>query len=68
MALYLYLAIALIYLIYKWGTKHYNYFKDQGIPYIKPVFLIGSNTNVITKKYALPDLINKWYNDYYDEK
>ena len=68
MAVYLYLVVAAIYLIYKWGTKHYNYFKDRGIPYIKPVFLIGSNINVFTKKLSLSDLIVKWYNEYYDEK
>lgn len=65
---YLYLVIAAIYLIYKWGTKYFNYFKDLGIPYIKPVFLLGSNSNIVTRKYAITDMIAKWYNDFYDEK
>ena len=66
--MYLYLVIAAIYLIYKWATKHYGYFKDLGIPFIKPVFLLGSNSNIVTRKYALPDQIAKWYNEFYDEK
>ena len=68
MGLILYLAIAVVYLIYKWGTQHYNYFKDLGIPFVKPFFLLGSNTNLITKKYALPDQIAAWYNEFYDSK
>ena len=68
MAVYLYLIIFVIYLFYKWGTKYNNYFKDLGIPYMKPVFLLGSNSNMITRRAAISNLLVKWYNEFYNDK
>ena len=68
MTLFWYLVIGAVYLFYKWGTKYFDYFKDLGIPYVKPVIFLGSNTNIVTRKMAISHLIEKWYNDFYDEK
>lgn len=68
MALILYLAVGALYLFYKWMTKNYNFFKDRGIAFAKPIFLFGTNSNMLINKKSLPEVINKRYNDFYDEK
>ena len=68
MAVILYLAVAALYLFYKWVKKNDDFFKERGIAYKKPVFMFGSNLNMLTKKDSLPETISKWYNEFYDEK
>ena len=54
--------IAAVYLFYKWGISTYDYFEKRGVKFLKPVFLMGSNTNMFFNKLSLPDLVTKWYN------
>ena len=54
--------IAVAYLFYKWGISTYDYFEKRDVKFIKPVFLMGSNTNMFFNKLSLPDLVQKWYN------
>ncbi|KAF2879307.1 hypothetical protein ILUMI_26862 [Ignelater luminosus] len=42
------LLLAAIALFYKYVTKNFNYWKERGIPYIKPVPLFGNFYEVIT--------------------
>lgn len=57
------LVIAAAYLFYKWAVANEGYFAERGVAFIKPVFLIGSNSNMFIDKKSLPDVIKKWYND-----
>lgn len=59
---------ALAYLFYKWVIKNYDYFEKRGVPFAKPMFLFGSNTNMLFDKKSFPEVIEKWYNDLKHEK
>ena len=56
------------YLFYKWATANNDYFKEKGIPFVKPVFLLGSNSNIFFSKMSMPDLVQKWYDTLKEEK
>ena len=68
MAVILYLAAAALYLFYKWVTKNYEFFKERGIAFQKPVFLFGTNMNMLINKKSLPEIIALRYNAFYEEK
>lgn len=53
MALILYLGVLALYLIYKWATSTYDYFEKQGIPFRKPVPLLGTNSKYYHKKNSI---------------
>lgn len=62
------LLIIIGFLIYKWATRNYNYFKDRGIAHGKPVFLFGTGKDLLMQKLSLPEYVQKWYNAFPDEK
>lgn len=35
-------ALALLYLLYRWSIATYDYFERRGVPYVKPVPLVGN--------------------------
>jgi len=57
-----------IYLLYKWSTSTYDYFEKQGIPFRKPVAFFGTNINTILRKESFLDSLNRWYNEFPNEK
>lgn len=60
--------VAALYLFYKWVTANYDYFEKKGVPFAKPVFLFGSNINMIFNKLSLPEVVEKWYNELKHER
>lgn len=68
MILFLSLLLIFVFLFYKWGTSTYGYFKERGIPYLEPAFLLGIQSNIVTKKMSLSDMMLKNYNKFKDEK
>lgn len=68
MSLILYLVALAVYLIYKWSISTFDYFEKQGIPFKKPVPLLGTNFNIITRKKAFTDELTDTYNEFRDEK
>lgn len=60
MIFWLALAVA-AYLFYKWGMSNYDYFEKRGVKFLKPVFLLGSNTNMFHNKKSLTEMIQNWY-------
>lgn len=62
-------AIAVLcYLFYKWAVKNNDYFEKKGVSFVKPVFLLGSNSNMFFDKMSLPEVSEKWYNALRNEK
>lgn len=57
-----------VYLIYRWGTNTFDYFRAKGIPYLKPRFLIGTSENFFTKKWSLNDYCLEYYHALEGEK
>lgn len=62
------LVILAIILIYKWGISTFDYFEKKGIPYNKPIFLVGSRLGMILKQGSIVDFISKIYNEFKNEK
>ena len=62
------LLVLAAYLFYKWATSNNDFFKKKRIPFVKPVFLLGSSAHMFIKKSSLPDLVQKLYDDFKDEK
>lgn len=56
------------FLIYKWATQNFNYFKDRGIAHGKPVIFFGTGKDLLMQKLSLPEYVQKWYNAFPDEK
>jgi cytochrome P450 family 9 len=64
MGLFLYLIPVALYLIYKWATAKFDFFEKQGIPFIKPLPLVGSNSELFFKKQSFVKSFMDNYNKY----
>jgi hypothetical protein len=53
---------------YKWATHNNDYFKQIGIKYIKPNFLVGNSDNLITKKLPMTEMFVNFYQQFPNEK
>ncbi|KAG5671809.1 hypothetical protein PVAND_001984 [Polypedilum vanderplanki] len=62
------LCITTVYLIYKWSISTFDYFEKQGIPYNKPLPLVGSNINTFFDRKPFIDVLHKWYNEFKNER
>jgi hypothetical protein len=60
--------IVLLYLFYQWVMQKYEYFEAKGVPFSKPVFLLGSSYNMFFNRLSLPDVTLKWYREMRSEK
>lgn len=67
MFLIILLVIALSVAIFKWVTKNNDFFAKRGIPYLKPLFLIGSSGQFLGKKSPQQSIIDH-YNQFPDSK
>lgn len=56
------------FLIHKWATQHFNYFKDRGIAYGKPIVFFGTGKDLMMVKLSISEFVLKWYNDFPGEK
>lgn len=67
--MFLYVGVAIIaFLFYKWATANYDFFEKRGIPFAKPVFLLGSNKHMFINKKSMMDAVVGWYNEMKHEK
>lgn len=55
-------------IIYKKGTKDFDYFAKKGIPFAKPTFFIGTSGGSILRKYAFPEYLKLRYNTFSEHK
>ncbi|XP_055381428.1 uncharacterized protein LOC129612011 [Condylostylus longicornis] len=56
--------IIIAILIYKWLTSNFNYFEKLGIPYIKPIIIMGSFSGFLFKRESLREEFLRKYNDF----
>ena len=62
MILQLLLIVAsLAYIFYKWATLKYDTFKDRGVPYEKPLPLVGNFLAVVQNKESMGKAILRAY-------
>lgn len=62
------IAILIVVIIYKLGTKDFDYFTKKGIPFAKPIFLVGTSGGSIIRKYSLPEYVTMRYNSFPENK
>lgn len=55
------LAVILVFLN---AIKVYNHWKDKGIPYVKPVYLLGNFAGNILRLRSFETLIKDSYNEF----
>lgn len=60
--------IVIGFLLYKWATQNFNYFKDRGIAYGKPTVFFGTGKDLLLGKLSMPEYVQKWYNEFPEEK
>jgi cytochrome P450 family 6 len=58
------LVALVIFLLYKWFTKHFDYWKNHGVTFIKPVPVFGSVTSSFLIKEHIVDIAQRWYYQY----
>lgn len=68
MSLVLYIVVALLFLAYKLLTAKNDYFKNKGIKFTKPMFIVGSRWDLILRNRSMPKVITDWYNEFRNEK
>lgn len=68
MSFILYAIAALLFLVYKLLTKKDDYFEKKGIPFMKPMPLVGSRYDLILRNKSMPDVVNSWYKQFRDDK
>ncbi|KAF2886261.1 hypothetical protein ILUMI_19912 [Ignelater luminosus] len=56
--------ITLSYVIYKYSTRNFDYWKKRGVPYVKPLPLIGNFLDVFTFRRTIGHHLAKYYNDF----
>ncbi|XP_055381429.1 uncharacterized protein LOC129612012 [Condylostylus longicornis] len=63
------IAIAIIsFLSYKWLTAKFDHFEKLGIPYVKPVVLLGSFTGMVFKRESFREEFLRKYEPFKNEK
>lgn len=61
------LLLTILFLIYKYLTFNFNYFRDHNVPHNKPLPLFGNQFNFFTKRQSIPDFLLDIGNDFRDE-
>lgn len=56
------------FLIRKWLTQNFSYFQDRGIAHGKPIIFFGTGKDLLMQKLSLPEYVQKWYNEFPNEK
>jgi hypothetical protein len=67
MLVYILLAVAII-LLYKFGTKNFDYFQKKGIPFNKPHLFVGSRLSTLMRTQNIIEFMNEIYCEHKDEK
>ncbi|KAJ6645883.1 Cytochrome P450 9e2 [Pseudolycoriella hygida] len=57
----LWIVLVLAYLFYKWSTKHHDFFAKQGVPFEKPIPLLGNTINLILQRESIVCLTKRNY-------
>jgi hypothetical protein len=68
MALIWFVIAVAIYLFYKWSTSTFDYFEKLGIPFRKPLPLLGTNSNMFFDRKNFMEVLDMWYYEFKNEK
>lgn len=66
--MYLFIAIAIVYVVYKLLTKNDDFFLKKGIPFDKPLPIFGNFLRFMLQKETLLDVVQRPYDKYKKSK
>lgn len=66
--MFLFIAMAAVYAVYKWLTSNDDYFLKKGIPYEKPLPIFGNFLGFMLQKETFIDVIQRSYDKYKKSK
>lgn len=59
--MFLWISIVAAYALYKWLTKNDDFFLKKGIPYEKPLPIVGNLLGFVLQKEAFVDAVQRSY-------
>lgn len=62
------IVLFLLWTLYKKLTKDLKVFEERGVPYEKAYPVIGNTQSTFGGRESLQDLIQRFYNKFYNEK
>lgn len=57
-----------LYLLWKYLNKNFDYFSDRGIPYEKPIPIFGNMFGLLFLKRSIPDMLLNMSNKFRSNK
>lgn len=67
LVIWIILLLTILFVIYKYLTFNFNYFRDHNVPHNKPLPLFGNQFKFFTKQQSIPDFFLDIGNDFRDE-
>lgn len=67
LVLWIILLLTILFVIYKYLTFNFNYFRNHNVPHNKPLPLFGNQFKFFTKQQSIPDFFLDIGNDFRDE-
>lgn len=64
----LWIVLLLVYLLYKWSTSNHDYFAKRGVPFEKPLPLVGNCLNMLLQRESIIDSQHRCYNNFKGSK
>jgi len=62
--LFLLIVVVLVWLLYKWLTSNHDHFANIGLPFEKPLPLVGNMLKIALEKESLLVYMQRNYNKY----
>lgn len=68
MAFLLYAVAVVLFLLYKLATAKKDYFEKKGIPFAKPMLIVGSRADLILRNKTVLEVVKGLYDEFRDAK
>lgn len=66
--MYLFIAIAIVFALYKWLTKNDDFFLKKGVQFDKPTPIFGNFLGLLLQKDTMIDILQRGYGKYKKSK
>lgn len=66
--MYLLLLPLVLWLLYKWSVSNFDYFEKIGVPYEKPLPIVGNSLGLVLQKEGFVDMTRKSYDKFKSSK
>jgi hypothetical protein len=66
--MFVYIFAVLLCLLYKWATSDFDYFEKLGVPFEKPLPLVGNLLDLVLQKRSSVDIYRSSYEKFKNSK